>query len=49
MHLLLPNKTLARQYGTIEALREAEELQKYLGWIRNNRVERISNRRGKYK
>lgn len=49
VHLLLPNKTLAQQYGTIEALRGAEELQKYLGWIRNNRVERIANRRGKHK
>jgi hypothetical protein len=29
-------------------LREAEELQTYLGWIRKQRVERISNRRGRH-
>jgi 5-methylcytosine-specific restriction protein A len=47
IHLLLDNKELARQYHTIEALRSAEKLQKYLHWIRRSRVERISNRRGK--
>ena len=47
VHLLLPNRTLARRYATIEALREAEELQTYLHWIRRSRVERISNRRKK--
>ncbi len=47
IHLLLDNKELARQYHTIEALRTAEKLQKYLHWIRRSRVERISNRRGK--
>jgi hypothetical protein len=46
VHLLLDNKELARQYHTIEALRNAEKLQKYLHWIRRSRVERISNRRG---
>ncbi|MDF7810440.1 HNH endonuclease [Hymenobacter sp. YC55] len=46
VHLLLDNKELARQYHTIEALRGAEKLQKYLHWIRRSRVERISNRRG---
>ncbi|WP_375437211.1 HNH endonuclease [uncultured Hymenobacter sp.] len=46
VHLLLDNKELARQYHTIEALRSAEKLQKYLHWIRRSRVERISNRRG---
>ncbi|WP_324671642.1 HNH endonuclease [Hymenobacter sp. GOD-10R] len=45
VHLLLSNRELARKYGTIEALREAEELQKYLHWIRRSRVEHISNRR----
>ena len=46
VHLLLDNKELARHYDTIEALRNAEKLQKYLHWIRRSRVERISNRRG---
>ena len=47
IHLLLDNKELARQYHSIEALRSAEKLQKYLHWIRRSRVERISNRRSK--
>ncbi|GAA4374266.1 HNH endonuclease [Hymenobacter koreensis] len=47
VHLLLTNKELARRYASVEALRGAEELQKYLHWIRRNRVERISNRRKK--
>ncbi|MBT2557898.1 HNH endonuclease [Hymenobacter sp. ISL-91] len=45
IHLLLDNKALARRYASIEQLRTAEELQKYLHWIRRSRVERISNRR----
>lgn len=45
VHLLLSNKELARRYHTVESLREAEELQKYLHWVRRSRVERISNRR----
>ncbi|GGF19051.1 HNH endonuclease [Hymenobacter cavernae] len=47
VHLLLSNRELARKYGTIEALREAEELQKYLHWVRRGRVEHISNRRSR--
>ena len=47
VHRFLTNKELARQYSTVAALREAEELQGYLSWIRRNRVEKISNRRGK--
>jgi len=49
IHLLLPNRDLARRYATIEALRAAEELQTYLHWIRRSRVERISNRRKRRK
>jgi 5-methylcytosine-specific restriction protein A len=45
VHLLLSNRELARQYATVEALRAAAELQKYLHWVRRSRVERISNRR----
>ncbi|SDY05239.1 restriction endonuclease [Hymenobacter psychrophilus] len=47
IHLLLDNKALARRYASIEQLRTAQELQKYLHWIRRSRVERISNRRGR--
>lgn len=45
VHLLLTNRQLARQYHTVDDLQRAEELQKYLHWIRRSRVERISNRR----
>lgn len=47
VHLLLSNRQLARHYHTVEALRGAEELQKYLHWVRRTRVERITNRRRK--
>ena len=47
VHRFLSNRDLARQYASVEALRAAEELQTYLRWIRKQRVERISNRRGR--
>jgi hypothetical protein len=47
VHLLLTNRELARKYPSVEALRGAEELQKYLHWVRRSRVEHISNRRRK--
>ncbi|RPD45334.1 HNH endonuclease [Hymenobacter sediminis] len=47
VHLLFTNRELARRYNTVESLRSAEELQKYLHWVRRNRVERISNRRAR--
>jgi 5-methylcytosine-specific restriction protein A len=47
VHRFLSNRDLARRYSSVEALREAEELQTYLRWIRKQRVERISNRRGR--
>ena len=47
VHRFLTNRELARQYPTVEALREAAELQGYLSWIRKNRVEKIRNRRGR--
>ena len=46
VHRFLSNRDLARRFATLEALRAAEELQPYLRWIRRQRVERISNRRG---
>jgi 5-methylcytosine-specific restriction protein A len=45
VHRFLTNRALAQQYHTVEALRAAEELQGYLGWIRKNKVEKIRNRR----
>ena len=47
VHRFLTNRELARHYPTVEALRSAEELQGYLGWIKKNKVEKIRNRRGK--
>jgi hypothetical protein len=34
IHATWDNKTVARQYGTIDLLRAAPELQSYLKWIR---------------
>lgn len=34
VHATFDNKTLAREYPTIEKLRESPELQKYIRWIR---------------
>ena len=47
IHLSISNQELAQQYNTIEALQKAEPLQKYLKWVKNKRIERIANRRGK--
>lgn len=47
VHRFLTNRDLARRYPTVEALREAPELQTYLEWIRKSKVERIANRRGR--
>jgi 5-methylcytosine-specific restriction enzyme A len=46
VHRFLSNRELARRYATVEALRQAEELQGFLHWVRRQRVERIRNRRG---
>lgn len=48
VHLLLTNRDLAKKYASVEALRDAEELQKYLHWVRRSRIEHISNRRKKW-
>ncbi|QCR21275.1 HNH endonuclease [Pontibacter sp. SGAir0037] len=47
IHLTFTNKELALLYNSIPALQEAEPLKKYLKWVRNKRMERISNRRGR--
>ena len=47
IHLLLDNRELAREYNSIPALQTAEPLQKYLRWVRNKRIARISNRRSR--
>lgn len=47
VHLLLDNRELARYYHTVELLRTAGELQKYLQWVRRSRVEQLRNRRAR--
>ncbi|MEJ8801633.1 HNH endonuclease [Pontibacter sp. H249] len=47
IHLTISNQELAQQYNSIEALQTAEPLQKYLKWVKNRPIERISNRRGR--
>ncbi|WP_192821418.1 HNH endonuclease signature motif containing protein [Rufibacter sp. LB8] len=47
IHLTFTNKELAVLYNTLEKLRQAEDLQKYLLWVKTKRLDRISNRRRK--
>lgn len=49
IHLTISNQELAQQYNSLEALQQAEPLQKYLKWVKNRPIERIANRRGKNK
>lgn len=50
IHRLFTNRELARQFTTVQALRQAEPLQKYLSWIQNKKnITRLSNRRGKHR
>ncbi len=44
IHTFFTNKELKKTFHTIEALQAAERLQTYLRWIRNTRLERISNK-----
>ncbi len=44
IHNLFTNKELKKTFYTIELLQAADRLQSYLQWIRNNRVERITNK-----
>jgi 5-methylcytosine-specific restriction protein A len=47
VHRFLSNRELTRRYATVESLRQAEELQTYLSWIRRQRIERLANRRAR--
>lgn len=49
IHLHLSNRELALLYNTVEALRQAEPLQRYLKWVRSKRLERLSNHRSRSK
>ena len=44
IHNLFTNKELKKTFNTIAALQASERLQTYLQWIRNTRLERISNK-----
>lgn len=45
LHLTFTNQQLAKEYNTIDKLRSAEPLQKYLNWIQGKRIEKLSNKR----
>ncbi|WP_066504636.1 HNH endonuclease [Rufibacter sp. DG15C] len=47
IHLTYTNKELAVLYNNVHALRASEGLQKYLSWVKNKRLDKITNRRGK--
>ena len=50
IHRTFTNRELARGFTSVQALQQAEPLQKYLTWIKNkSNITRISNRRGKYR
>jgi hypothetical protein len=49
LHATFSNAELATMYNSIPALQAAERLQKYLNWIKNKRIEKISQRRKRYK
>lgn len=44
LHSLFSNKELKQHFHSVESLRKAERLQKYLAWIRTKNIERISNK-----
>ena len=47
IHRHLTNQELALNYNTIQALQQAEPLQKYLKWVKTKNLDRIVNHRGK--
>lgn len=44
IHNLFSNKELKKTFHTIQALRSSERLHNYLQWIRNTRIEQITNK-----
>jgi 5-methylcytosine-specific restriction endonuclease McrA len=44
LHSLFTNKELKGQFHSVERLRQADRLQKYLAWIRTKNIERITNK-----
>lgn len=47
IHLIFSNRELAKEYDSVEKLKAAPALKKYLNWIRRRNIEKISNRRSK--
>lgn len=44
IHHTFSNKELAREYNSLEKLKNAGNLQKYLKWIRKQSVEKLRNK-----
>ncbi|RDC65191.1 HNH endonuclease [Adhaeribacter pallidiroseus] len=50
IHRTFTNRELARGFASVQALQQAEPLQKYLNWIKNkSNIIRIANRRRRYR
>ncbi|QHT68880.1 HNH endonuclease [Rhodocytophaga rosea] len=47
IHLTFSNRELASEYNSIEKLKSAAPLQKYLQWIQGKPIEKIANKRKK--
>ena len=47
IHRHIINHELASRYNNLEALQQAESLQKYLKWVKNKKLDRLTNRRSK--
>ncbi|MDO1445613.1 HNH endonuclease signature motif containing protein [Rhodocytophaga aerolata] len=45
LHVTFSNTELANRYNSIPVLQQAEPLQKYLGWIKTKRIEKISQKK----
>jgi 5-methylcytosine-specific restriction endonuclease McrA len=45
LHVTFSNTELANRYNSIPELQKAEPLQKYLGWIKTKRIEKISQKK----
>ncbi len=44
LHSLFTNKELQKEFYSVERLRRADRLRKYIQWIRTKKTERITNK-----
>ncbi|MCU0391484.1 MAG: HNH endonuclease [Thermoflexibacter sp.] len=49
IHNIFTNKELAKKFTSLTALKESEEMQSYLEWIKNKKIEKLTFRKKKYK